>query len=1056
MNDSSAPQRLRLFQDFCRGFWSASTVVALSAIWALTCGLSQSATVAGLLCAGLGVAAAAVLPSGLGRITRLAIVLPTTVVVWLAVPILDSLLNTGVRWFDTNAFAAFLPAGLLLMLIGFAVAISLQNAATPHTARGAKHWFSDRLWVFGAAAGCAGMLLHTTASLPLVVLPAVAAVVLVAVEVALWKLTAASQAATLSRDTSSPSLQLSERLIAAVAAGMLLVFGTALCRSFFPLATDVLVASATIGLLLHQVFSSGLTSKIAGGPAAILISTAVVAALPFCSESFVSLHLWLNGSGSGWTTILGRSVFLGAIWAVALLPMRLPKFESGGGGRTMTLAVLLIAIAVGQLSHSVLHSLPLLLAVVCAAASAVVQRLRSVSECHSDSQTHAESDPPANAHVRGFAGRWSVVGGMTAVAILAFSAPTDLTDTTSVLFSGRATVAHRTGLSLDLIRQSDSRRLLASDSTDTGRLAIWRTVGDQVEIRRDGFPLSYASTNVQTSPQTVSDAMTAVLPLVLHPAPAQVTLLGDEAGVGLHTCTNFPLLQIDAVRSDVQSTALVSEQIWQHAADDPFADERVTLRHEPVSLAIRHCPPKSQDVIIADLGGANRPAGQLLFTAEFYHAIRNRLTDDGLLCQRLPRFDLGAKPVLQIVAAAKESFERVCIVRMDAGELALLAGGSNLVSTGLFDRLQKPQVQQQLARCGWDWSQLAALPVVDTADPVGLLEHVKLPPAIRSADGGLAFSMTSETLRTADKNSEIRTVFAPHQRRLADVLPREEGYQEFARRYAAVIQQNEILTAFPDEPWPYRKSLKTEMQRNPRPPLEVTTGNKISKVAHPLDEHRKSYCVTLGEAIQQARDGFVNPATLRALTNFTAEYEPLLSDFAHHELIRIHEFTGHPSPALELRHRMHAVYFTNADDLSVRTVADAMQQLIDDPELLPTVAARYDHLNSMLQELVRRWDARRGHEPRSARRTQQNVDDCIEVANRALELMEQWCDELNIPADDIRLRRKFVNRTLIAPLRDYQQQVVHHRMEYEVPVEPTLSDDELPILSGQNDVLTTN
>jgi hypothetical protein len=153
---------------------------------------------------------------------------------------------------------------------------------------------------------------------------------------------------------------------------------------------------------------------------------------------------------------------------------------------------------------------------------------------------------------------------------------------------------------------------------------------------------------------------------------------------------------------------------------------------------------------------------------------------------------------------------------------------------------------------------------------------------------------------------------------------------------------------------------------------------------------------------------------------------------------------------------MHAVYFTNADDLSVRTVADAMQQLIDDPELLPTVAARYDHLNSMLQELVRRWDARRGHEPRSARRTQQNVDDCIEVANRALELMEQWREELNIPADDIRLRRKFVNRTLIAPLRDYQQQVVQHRMEYEVPVEPTLSDDELPILSGQNDVLATN
>ncbi|MCP4171492.1 MAG: hypothetical protein GY758_12040, partial [Fuerstiella sp.] len=175
-----------------------------------------------------------------------------------------------------------------------------------------------------------------------------------------------------------------------------------------------------------------------------------------------------------------------------------------------------------------------------------------------------------------------------------------------------------------------------------------------------------------------------------------------------------------------------------------------------------------------------------------------------------------------------------------------------------------------------------------------------------------------ETLRRADKSAEIRRTLAPHQMRLADAAPKTESYAEFARRYTSVIQQAEILTGFPDDPLVYRNSLRMEMLRNPRPAVEKVRAGSIIHEGHPLDERRKNYFLALGAVVQQAKEGFVDPLVLRQLDAFTTVYEPLLSHFAHHELIRIHEMTSHPGPAIELRHRLHTVYFTERTDLSVR------------------------------------------------------------------------------------------------------------------------------------------
>ena len=271
-----------------------------------------------------------------------------------------------------------------------------------------------------------------------------------------------------------------------------------------------------------------------------------------------------------------------------------------------------------------------------------------------------------------------------------------------------------------------------------------------------------------------------------------------------------------------------------------------------------------------------------------------------------------------------------------------------------------------------------------------------------------------------------------------------------------MIQQAEILTSFPDNPWPYRKSLKAELQRNPRPPIEFVQEGKIVRTVHPSDEYRRNYFVSLGQLLGQTEQGFADPLAMREFDRFTWRYEPLLSHFAHHELIRIHELTDHPSPAMELRNRLHTIYFSEGGDFSVRQIAHAMNQILDNQDLLDSDHARFDHINSMLQQLVTRWETRRGYDPPSARRTQQDVDDCVLVANRALDAMEHWGTQLNLSRSQLLARRRFVNQGLVSPLRKYREQVLAHRIRHESPATEAdvAQPDDLPLLVEPTELLT--
>ncbi len=765
-----------------------------------------------------------------------------------------------------------------------------------------------------------------------------------------------------------------------------------------------------------------------------MASLVAASALPWCFGSLLEWNLVSNAAATSGPMILLRHGFQLSCWAFVLLialnsgkrlllptvdrsPHQLPWFTVGAASCFMLMQ--------RGVHPGVLVALPVLGLMLIGAVSVWFSTTSAMP-------------------------RWSklVSSTLALAAIASFMLhPPDLAAPSRLMFDGRPLLAIQRGFDPFMIPETDAARLISLRETTAGTVTTWRTQANRVELRVNGHVVGEASTDTGKMPQPAAEVLTSVLPLVLHPHPGSVLLLNDASGVALNTCREFPLHRLVFVEPEASLVEV------------PLTEEKlITVLAQSETAVVRDRSIERVDVMIDCLVDPARPSSSARLSLNWYQAAASRLTADGVLCQRLRQQRVSSDVVRQVLGTVSAVFRHTAVVQLVPGELAIVATNSQtpLLDKGTLRRMERQHVRRELGRSGWDWCQLAALPVVYSDDPKGLWQAQELPPPANAASGAWNLGMVCETLRYTNNATGLHDMLAPYQMRIADAVPAGESHKEFGRRISAYAQQVELSSAFPDEWWSYRNSLKSEMLRNTRPPVEELVNGEIVQSPHPLDEFRKKYLVTLGKLMNQLRENRISVASLNELNDFSVDYEPLLSDFAHHELVRIHELGDHPAPVDEFRHRLHTVYYSVPGDYSLRNVVGAIQQLTDQPELIPEGTERYDQLNSLVQQLVLRWEARMAWPPRSAARTQRDVELSVRVAQKALLQMEDLASEAGLTADDFMTRRQYVAKSLIVPLRQYKEQVLAHRLK-ESPMlmsEEDLLKDEVPMLI--DDTLTTN
>ena len=192
----------------------------------------------------------------------------------------------------------------------------------------------------------------------------------------------------------------------------------------------------------------------------------------------------------------------------------------------------------------------------------------------------------------------------------------------------------------------------------------------------------------------------AHLPLLLHPEPRQVLVVGYGMGVTARSTLRYPTVQ----RVDVaEISGEVVEVSPRFAAVNAggLGDPRL---HLIMNDGKNHllATDRRYDVITANAIHPGVAAGNgALYTVDFYQAARGHLTPDGVVCQWLPIHQLSTDDVRSLVRSFQVVFPHTTL--WFASDFALLVGTPRPLALDLDQlatRMANPAVAADLAELG--------------------------------------------------------------------------------------------------------------------------------------------------------------------------------------------------------------------------------------------------------------------------------------------------------------------------------------------------------------------
>ena len=586
-----------------------------------------------------------------------------------------------------------------------------------------------------------------------------------------------------------------------------------------------------------------------------------------------------------------------------------------------------------------------------------------------------------------------------------------------LLFSTDVFMQRHAGMEARLLPFLDDSRLVAAEEGDRGTYSVWKRHGVQHDIRENGIPLGTYCSQSDLCPQYSGQVLVAALPLTLHESPRRTLILGLGSGSTVLAALEFPVSEVTCVEADARLVRLLERTVWSHGPSNPVNDNRLRFVLLDPACGVQ-TRPGGYDVIVADTDPAAVATGTPYFTREFYAGVSRQLEADGIFAQRFHYVDFGPRPVASVLATLKSVFSDVAAIEAGGGDLVLLASNSSrgINRPDLLTRFQAPQATHTLAQVGWDWSVALNLGAYRGEGCDAIAEGA---PVNTAANGLFAFHLPQETMRWGAKQNELAEALNPYAARIAEWPGVEGNDPEFLRRLGDVLLQRELMTAYPDQPWAYRKSVHEELKKHPHGVIaEADEG--FDRKLHPVDQRRLEYFSALGRAAQARQPSL---ESLHQIEEFAEPYDPVLTYFVHHELSPLYARAKTPDPAAQIRHRLYTVYYGDARDRSIRDVVEALQLLAANPHLFPD-AERWDHTNALLQFLKLRWNNRGLGKPESPRIVLNDLDRTIGAAESTFAEMEKLRQLVGISETDWQARREVIERALIRPLRAYQSELV--------------------------------
>ena len=230
----------------------------------------------------------------------------------------------------------------------------------------------------------------------------------------------------------------------------------------------------------------------------------------------------------------------------------------------------------------------------------------------------------------------------------------------------------------------------------TATVAVF-TQGNAATIATNGKPDASLELDLADPPtgDEVTMLMAGALPLVVHPDPKDVAVIGWGSGLTTHTLLGSPALRkVDSVeieRAMIDGASLFGERV-KRAYADPRSNVHIDDARTYFSTGQRR-----YDVIVSEPSNPWVSGVASLFTREFYSFLRGHLNKDGILVQWLQTYELSDPLLLTMVSALVSEFPHVDAYLTSDADLLFVASESPIPPLD-HSRVQAPELRAELER----------------------------------------------------------------------------------------------------------------------------------------------------------------------------------------------------------------------------------------------------------------------------------------------------------------------------------------------------------------------
>jgi spermidine synthase len=291
-------------------------------------------------------------------------------------------------------------------------------------------------------------------------------------------------------------------------------------------------------------------------------------------------------------------------------------------------------------------------------------------------------------------GRWRLAAlagtGVAALALLPASwdqrwftiSPFRRSDAPSSLQDARAVLAKRKTL---YVRDDPAAHLMVTEYRDAPVPYLALAVSGKVDAT-SGWDMP-------------TQALTAHIPLLLHPHPRSVLVVGLASGVTAGSALAHDVERVDVV--EIVRAMPAATRLFSFVNGDPFRDPRFHLIVDDARSYVAYAGQR-YDVVISEPSNPWMVGTGSLFSSDFYRRALRVLQPDGLYLQWIQGYEIGDETLAVVMRSFREAFPFVYGFQGVSSDLLLLGSRHPLTPdpSVMTARLQRPGVARQLGVLG--------------------------------------------------------------------------------------------------------------------------------------------------------------------------------------------------------------------------------------------------------------------------------------------------------------------------------------------------------------------